>query len=1510
MSAQVSSKPNLSQAEIDAAVAVVGLGAHFPGRPGLAGYWSVIKNGIDTMTDIPPDHFLSGDYYDPDPKARDRIYVRKGAFLSPVPFEPLKYGISPKEMESTDTTQLLGLLVADQALNDAGYPADKAGHSRTAVILGVTGALKMVVSLGSRLAHPQLRRALEAEGVAPDVALSVLERFADSFQPWTESSFPGLLGNVTAGRIASRLNLHGENLAVDAACASSLAAVSQAILALRSKRCDMVVSGGVDTFNDPFMFSCFSKTPALSRTGEARAFDQAGDGTMLGEGIGVVLLKRLSDALRDGDKVYAVVRSVGGASDGRGTAIFAPSAKGQGRALEAAYAEAGFDPSTVELVEAHGTGTVVGDQVELSALSEFFTQHSGHADDASGDNPSGTLSAGRLPWCALGSVKSQIGHTKAAAGVAGLIKAILSLYYKVLPPSIHLKEPLEPLKSPGCPFYVSGEARPWISSPRHPRRAGVSAFGFGGSNFHCLLEEAGEVKTPFETGVHLAPFSANSLSRLVKAVRDLTEEARLSLSQEEAGDPRFRQDYFSQALDARLRPLLQGYDGNASEKVFVAFEAKSARDFMETLPEILLAHSNGTGIYGLPDGLFFGKAKNDGRKLVFHDPGDLPLRTGQGQGLALDFAHYHMILDHFAQGWVGSPLGLLLYPPKLLPEGAQDFLLRELRDPSSGYFLGPALSLALYELYSFFGIRSDLVAGSGPGLVSALLISGWLPIQEAVRSLGKLPAGKDPSLLRDALNGLSLFAPDRDAAPKDKAKPVLVTENGDPVQDVEEARKLLLEGLDRDIAALSDAGTPAAPSTKPPFPGMLVISAGELPFPKGEGDIPTAELARFVQNPRDTLGLARNLARLASLGVGVEFRKWSYNSYPSPRPQGHSVPLGGANLFEANGNKKGANGDAAPAKPGATSAAQAQALGDAARLRDLEGRIDKLSLAQEKTLALLEGMRESIAGLAVPVLQSVPVAPVVQSGQSGQPGQPNQITATETSQSPAAKRTGPGNGGEAYRPTELPVSPNPRLRSLAEGSPGRGNGGGETKARETKARDNKAQPNAQTGSLRAKDVRLDYVWEILSDLVARETGYPQESLDPSLDLEGDLGLDSIKRVELLSEIANAFPGAEGHLVANTLGELMDICERSLAFAEGPSEDLDEEYLSLSPQSPAGNPSQGLAEDTPIGNGGSLLAGNAAGAAYDPAATKDPLAAYTSLSVDSPPKRTFLRSQGSKALPQRGEIQDNPNYIPQDITDDDITDDDMTYDDIPADDITYDDITDDDITHDDITDDDIPAAVLSLISRETGYPVSSLGKGLSLEGDLGLDSIKKVEILSLLSDILRECDPASLTQAETIGDILNLAIASDFGQEPYYEDASQEWPQTTQGAGTPYPEPSPWQAGQGQWQSQGQDQSQGQWQSQGQGQSQGQSREQSQAAENLVLGIVARETGFPIESLKRELALESDLGLDSIKKVELLSALTEEALAKGLLAELGPISQGRLAQAQSLGEWVDFFANPT
>ena len=452
-------------------IAIIGMAGVFPQAADLNAYWHNITNKVDAITDLPPTHWRADDYFSTDPAQPDHVYTTKGGFLPSLSFDPREFGIAPRNLTAIDTAQLLGLLVARDALHDAGYGTERDfDRSRTNVIFGATGAQELVIPLGARLGHPHWRRALHKAGITGATAEQIITDIANSYVSWQEASFPGLLGNVIAGRIANRFDLRGTNCAVDAACASSLAALYLACLELQSNNCDLAICGGVDTFNDIFMYMCFARTQALASDGKAKAYDRRADGTTLGEGAGALILKRYDDAVAAEDHIYAVIRNIGSASDGRGHAIYEPGSDGQALALRNACR--GIDPTSIELLEGHGTGTRVGDQIELQALHEVFR------------------TTNKKKWCALGSVKSQIGHTKAAAGIAGLIKAALALHHKTLPPTINCDEPHPLLADPNSPFYLSTASRTWEVNPQHPRRAGVSSFGFGGSNFHCLLEES------------------------------------------------------------------------------------------------------------------------------------------------------------------------------------------------------------------------------------------------------------------------------------------------------------------------------------------------------------------------------------------------------------------------------------------------------------------------------------------------------------------------------------------------------------------------------------------------------------------------------------------------------------------------------------------------------------------------------------------------------------------------------------------------------------------------------------------------------------------------------------------------------------------------------------------------------------------------------------------------------------------------------------------------------------
>ncbi|SDU32585.1 type I polyketide synthase [Desulfobacula phenolica] len=684
-------------------IAIVGMGCIFPKSRNLKEYWHLLFNGIDAIEDIPDKtHWKIKDYFDPDPSTPDHVYCKRGGFLPAVSFDPLSYGIPPNNLEVTDTSQLLGLEVARMALEDAGYPLNHPAleQKKVNVILGVTGTQELVIPLGGRLGHPIWKKALKDSGIREEKREEILQRIQGDYVQWQENSFPGLLGNVVAGRIANRLNLSGTNTVTDAACASSLSAIHTAVMELVSKKCDMSITGGVDTLNDIFMHMCFAKTGVLSHTSDAKPFSKDADGTVLGEGIGMLILKRLEDAQKDNDRIYAVIKGIGTSSDGRTSAVYAPDSKGQLKALKEAYREAGFDPSTVGLVEAHGTGTRVGDKVEFEALKKCF-EHTGKKNHT-----------------VIGSVKSMIGHTKAAAGAAGVIKTALSLYNKTFPPTLKALEPDPELDINNSAFYLNSEAKPWISYPAaSPRRSGVSAFGFGGSNFHVVLEEYAPKKNhvSWDGAIQIIAFSSDTKEGLLDKINRFKAELDVTKDALET-----RQTIAWLSCESRQNFL-------SAHEFRLLMVHKQEDDIQKNLNLAIQSIEMGKS----QPNLYFSSGKNKG-KLGFLFPGQGSQYTGMGKDLVSVFPEALEAMEQAADifskenSTSGSKLlqDYIFPPPSHLQQknkSAEQLRQTDIAQPAIG-----ALSLAMIKVLKRFGITPHITCGHSFGELCALYSAGWM----------------------------------------------------------------------------------------------------------------------------------------------------------------------------------------------------------------------------------------------------------------------------------------------------------------------------------------------------------------------------------------------------------------------------------------------------------------------------------------------------------------------------------------------------------------------------------------------------------------------------------------------------------------------------------------------------------------------------------------------------------------------------------------------------------------
>ncbi|MFD5513446.1 beta-ketoacyl synthase N-terminal-like domain-containing protein [Streptomyces sp. NPDC127051] len=463
--------------------AIVGMGAVFPGAADLAAYRRNLLAGTDSISEVPPGRWDPAVYYDPQGATGavrgDRFYCRRGGFVDGLAaFDPTRFGIMPTAVEGAEPDQMLALHATAEAIADAGgedrLPADR---SRIGVVLGRGGFMGVATARLDQRVRTAHQLAQTLRELAPELGelriAEVRSAFQDALGPERPDASIGLVPSFTAARTANRLDFRGPAYTLDAACASSLLAVDQAVGLLAGGRCDAVVAGAVHHCHIATLWSVFTQLRALSPSERIRPFDRRADGTLLSEGTGVVLLKRLADAERDGDRIYAVIRGTAVAGDGRAASLMSPLVAGQVRALERAWQEAGLDPrapGALGLLEAHGTGTPVGDAAELDTLARVF-------------GPSESTG----PGVGFGSVKSMVGHTMQASGMAGLIKAALAVYEGVLPPTLHLEEPHADLARTRMRPVTAAE--PWERGPQ-PRRAGVNAFGFGGINAHAVLEEA------------------------------------------------------------------------------------------------------------------------------------------------------------------------------------------------------------------------------------------------------------------------------------------------------------------------------------------------------------------------------------------------------------------------------------------------------------------------------------------------------------------------------------------------------------------------------------------------------------------------------------------------------------------------------------------------------------------------------------------------------------------------------------------------------------------------------------------------------------------------------------------------------------------------------------------------------------------------------------------------------------------------------------------------------------
>ncbi len=1444
-------------------IAIVGASGLFPGSVGGQSFWRNILAGEDFMSEVPDNHWLIDDYYDPEPGKRGKIYGNRGAFLPKVDFDPMEFGMPPKQLSTTDTAQLLALIVANKVLEDASsVQFGKVSKSDISVILGVASATEMVGQMAARIQRPHWVKALRDAGIPESKVEEVCDGIEATYPEWDESTFPGLLGNVVAGRIANRLDLGGANCVVDAACASSLGAVSMGFRELQSGSSDLVITGGVDALNDPFMFMCFSQTPALSPTGDCRPFSADADGTMLGEGIGMVAMRRLDDAKRDGDRIYAVISGIGSSSDGRSGSIYAPESKGQALAIRRAYDMAGYDVDEVELIEAHGTATKAGDAAEFGGLQHAFA-------DFSGD---------RKQWCALGSVKSQIGHTKSAAGSASLFKVVMALHHKVLPPTLKVSEPNPALKIEDSPFYLNTETRPWIHDPSSTRKGSVSSFGFGGSNFHVTLEEYKGEETRgryHNSPVELLLFSAATSAEVTAAAEAACDTLADSPIQEVAAG---LQKIFAASSEYRLS-IIAGDRESAVDQIQQAVEKISSQ------PNEAFSMSNRVH-YG------FGGSE-ESTKIGFLFPGQGSQYVNMGSDLACEFEQARKVWDAASSVSLDDDnrLDQVVFPVPVFSDTARDeqagqLTLTQWAQPAIG-----CVSASMLALLDSLELEPDAVAGHSYGEVTALYSAGALKTPASLlavsRRRGELmnEAASIPgsmTAVRAGRDEVQAYLDQWDCSVRiaNINSPIQVVIAGETAE-IEKAEKELesVGATYRRLAVATAFHTDiVGPSAEPfhEFLGDIDVSKPAIPvYSNTTASIyetqpekirkmlawqlanpvrfqesieqmhddgirlflevgPGSLLAGMVKDclkgrdfsvisldnrKQDGLTAFWNaLGNLSACGVQLNYEAlWQGFTAADPLPESiqrspATVKLDGTNygkpypLENGSAGVPGPNPEISNEMPPAQPIAQQEKVAEQVPVQAQTQTRDANWVAafqslQQQTLEAQKSFQNTLGEAHQAFLRASEVAFAQLGGttQTMQPGAPSLGTPSLGTPSLAVPS-----------PVEMPAVPQPAAPAF-------------TAAPAVQATPAvQAAPAAEPVSA-APDIDFE---AMLLDIVAEKTGYPKEMLTLDMELESGLGIDSIKRVEILSSLQETLP----HLAEldttelaelNTLGEIIDFASASMPAGTNDSAqaivsavpDIDFESLLLDVVAEkTGYPKEMLTLDMELESG---------------------------LGIDSI-KRVEILSSLQEQLPHLGEMDTGElaelNTLGEIIS--------LANASAPA--------ATSAATAPTI---DFESLLLDVVAEKTGYPKEMLTLDMELESGLGIDSIKRVEILSSLQEQLPhlgEMDTGELAELNTLGEIISLANAS--APASAVADSNDSVP------GIDF--------------------------------------------ESLLLEVVAEKTGYPKEMLTLDMELESGLGIDSIKRVEILSSLQEQ------VPQLGEMDTSELAELSTLGEIIDFASGAT
>ncbi|HDS1199246.1 TPA: SDR family NAD(P)-dependent oxidoreductase [Shewanella algae] len=1450
----------------DTPIAIVGMASLFAGSRYLNQFWDLICDKIDAITQVPADRWQVADYFDPDKKAADKSYCKRGGFIPEVDFNPMEFGLPPNILELTDTSQLLSLVVAKEVLEDAGiHEGSDYDRDRIGITLGIGGGQKISQSLNARLQYPVLKKVFRESGVSEQDSEMLIRKFQDQYIHWEENSFPGSLGNVIAGRIANRFDLGGMNCVVDAACAGSLAAMRMALTELTEGRSDMMLTGGVCTDNSAYMYMSFSKTPAFTSDEQIKPFDADSRGMMIGEGIGMVALKRLEDAERDGDRIYAVIKGVGASSDGKFKSIYAPRPEGQAKALQRAYDDAGFPPHTLGLMEAHGTGTAAGDVAEFSGLNAVMSQ----------DNP-------ELQHIALGSIKSQVGHTKSTAGTAGVIKAALALHHKVLPPTINVKQPNPKMAVEQSPFYLNTQTRPWM--PRTdgtPRRAAVSSFGFGGTNFHLVLEEhspelpkqpARLRRTPLPL-LFCAPDKPALVQEISALLKTLNSDAHGDLetlyapyrlgSQTQVQGPRLGLlacDTIE--LQHKLQLALSKLQSTAEEQPRTRWQQQGVEYRSAPLTEAKTA-------------------------ALFAGQGSQYLQMGSGltqlyPELRAEFAAADRefsrqgIADKYGMG----PLSARVFPiAKFSPQANKEDELALANTRFAQSAIG-ALGMGQFTLLCQAGFQADMLAGHSFGELSALRAAGALSRESYYAlafargdAMASVPEDKDPG----AMSAVILPS----ATERNTLEQLLQTEPEVQIANINSPVQLVIAGASEAVARLNlklnEAGlraialpvsgafhTPLVAHAQQPFAEAIAhqgLSDAKTPlYVNATGD----KLAQDAESLRANLeqhmlkqvrfseqiesmyrdgarifvefGPKNTLARLAQATLGDRAAECLFLSLDNPscidslaadtelKQALLSLALAGLPLTD----------------PDAYRAVQTQAKHQASPMTIKLGASNYISpaTAQKMAASLKEGRVSQQTKIVEKVVEKIVEIPVAAASQN--PSQPSQATA------PQAANGLPANSGSGLQQFFSAQQQLAELHQQFLNIPLQyGNSVQQLLAEQVKlATAGKAIPDSLNQTLAMFHQHQAETLKIHNDFIQSQNLGAQQLLQ---QLQGGAVLTNavLTKIEQTQAVPVSVPVQAAAPLTHAAAPV-----KAASTPQQPSQ-----VLQSRPQAPAPVPAVAVTTAKPsTGVEELMLQVVADKTGYPTEMLELGMDMEADLGIDSIKRVEILGTVQDQLpnLPQLdaatlsecrtlGQIVD---YLQQS------TGVNASVQPTPAQSNT---------AH--ANQNDVTALMLQVVADKTGYPTEMLELGMDMEADLGIDSIKRVEILGTVQDQLPELPPldaATLSECRTLGQIV------DYLQQNASVNASVQ-PLLAQSNAA---------------------------------QSNTAHADQNDVTA-LMLQVVADKTGYPAEMLELGMDMEADLGIDSIKRVEILGTVQDA------LPELPQLDAATLSECRTLGQIVDY-----